>query len=104
MAGAHAPSGQLVLVRSMRRVRRMCAAPHAVAACATQDVSFKSWESRFANTHRRTDIKRIMILGAGPIVIGQVREKIMFFLNIVDGCPQACEFDYSGTQACKALR
>ncbi|KAJ4768304.1 Carbamoyl-phosphate synthase large chain [Rhynchospora pubera] len=36
---------------------------------------------------KRTDIKRILILGAGPIVIGQ-----------------ACEFDYSGTQACKALR
>ena len=36
---------------------------------------------------RRTDLKRILILGSGPIVIGQ-----------------ACEFDYSGTQACKALR
>lgn len=36
---------------------------------------------------KRTDIKRIMIIGSGPIVIGQ-----------------ACEFDYSGTQACKALR
>ena len=36
---------------------------------------------------KRTDIKNIMIIGAGPIVIGQ-----------------ACEFDYSGTQACKALR
>ncbi|MEN6608020.1 MAG: carbamoyl phosphate synthase large subunit, partial [Bryobacteraceae bacterium] len=36
---------------------------------------------------RRTDIKKIMIIGSGPIVIGQ-----------------ACEFDYSGTQACKALR
>jgi len=36
---------------------------------------------------RRTDISSIMIVGAGPIVIGQ-----------------ACEFDYSGTQACKALR
>ena len=36
---------------------------------------------------RRTDIKSILILGAGPIVIGQ-----------------ACEFDYSGAQACKALR
>ena len=36
---------------------------------------------------KRTDIHKIMILGAGPIVIGQ-----------------ACEFDYSGTQACKALR
>src|SRR3712207_175308 len=36
---------------------------------------------------RRTDIRKILILGSGPIVIGQ-----------------ACEFDYSGTQACKALR
>ncbi len=36
---------------------------------------------------RRDDIKKILIIGAGPIVIGQ-----------------ACEFDYSGTQACKALR
>ena len=36
---------------------------------------------------KRTDIKKILILGAGPIVIGQ-----------------ACEFDYSGTQACRALR
>src|SRR5277367_560305 len=36
---------------------------------------------------KRTDIKSICIIGAGPIVIGQ-----------------ACEFDYSGVQACKALR
>ena len=36
---------------------------------------------------KRDDIKKIMIIGSGPIVIGQ-----------------ACEFDYSGTQACKALR
>src|SRR5262245_3475764 len=36
---------------------------------------------------KRTDIKSILIVGAGPIVIGQ-----------------ACEFDYSGTQACKALK
>ena len=36
---------------------------------------FKAWESSFANRHRRTDIKRIMILGAGPIVIGQVRSR-----------------------------
>ena len=36
---------------------------------------------------KRTDIKSVLILGAGPIVIGQ-----------------ACEFDYSGAQACKALR
>ena len=36
---------------------------------------------------RRTDLKKILVIGSGPIVIGQ-----------------ACEFDYSGTQACKALR
>jgi len=36
---------------------------------------------------RRTDIRHILVIGSGPIVIGQ-----------------ACEFDYSGTQACKVLR
>ena len=36
---------------------------------------------------KRTDIQNILIIGSGPIVIGQ-----------------GCEFDYSGTQACKALR
>ncbi|PCH59383.1 MAG: hypothetical protein COC11_01975, partial [Candidatus Neomarinimicrobiota bacterium] len=36
---------------------------------------------------KRTDIESILIIGAGPIIIGQ-----------------ACEFDYSGTQACRALR
>ena len=36
---------------------------------------------------RRTDIHKILIIGSGPIVIGQ-----------------ACEFDYSGTQACRALK
>ena len=36
---------------------------------------------------KRQDIRKVMIIGSGPIIIGQ-----------------ACEFDYSGTQACKALR
>ncbi|HIN69704.1 MAG TPA: hypothetical protein EYM91_00445, partial [Acidobacteria bacterium] len=36
---------------------------------------------------KRADLKRVLVIGSGPIVIGQ-----------------ACEFDYSGTQACKALR
>ena len=36
---------------------------------------------------KRTDIRTILIIGSGPIIISQ-----------------ACEFDYSGTQACKALR
>src|SRR6188508_3477693 len=39
------------------------------------------------NMPKRTDISTVLIIGAGPIVIGQ-----------------ACEFDYSGTQACKALK
>src|SRR6201999_1452527 len=37
--------------------------------------------------HKRTDIKHVLVIGSGPIVIGQ-----------------ACEFDYSGTQACRVLR
>ena len=44
-------------------------------------------QAEFFQMPRRTDIKSILIIGAGPIVIGQ-----------------ACEFDYSGTQACKALK
>ena len=36
---------------------------------------------------KRTDIEKILLIGSGPIVIGQ-----------------ACEFDYSGTQACRVLR
>ena len=43
--------------------------------------------SRREHMPKRTDIESILIIGAGPIVIGQ-----------------ACEFDYSGTQACKALK
>eukprot|EP00899_Mesostigma_viride_P022229 jgi/Mesvir1/3190/Mv16345-RA.1 len=51
----------------------------------SNDGSVPPWKT--GKSGKRTDIKKIMILGAGPIVIGQ-----------------ACEFDYSGTQACKALR
>ena len=36
---------------------------------------------------KRTDIKKILLIGSGPIIIGQ-----------------GCEFDYSGTQACKVLK
>ena len=46
---------------------------------------FAKWGS--AAMPKRDDIKSIMIIGAGPIIIGQ-----------------ACEFDYSGAQACKALK
>ena len=44
-------------------------------------------DSRGVGVPRRDDIQTILVIGSGPIVIGQ-----------------ACEFDYSGTQACKALR
>ena len=57
-------------------VRTRVSAPDAPAFASWGDVSQK-----------RADLKKIVILGAGPIVIGQ-----------------ACEFDYSGTQACKALK
>ena len=46
-----------------------------------------AFKKRVGNMPKRTDIKRILVVGSGPIVIGQ-----------------ACEFDYSGTQAIKALR
>jgi len=46
-------------------------APSPPASSAPAAGEFQSWTSPFANRHRRTDIKRIMILGAGPIVIGQ---------------------------------
>ncbi|CAI7848041.1 unnamed protein product [Closterium sp. NIES-53] len=60
--------------------------PKAVSADAPP--AFTAWGDDALNpAGKRTDIKKIMILGAGPIVIGQ-----------------ACEFDYSGTQACKALK
>ncbi|KAJ4830138.1 hypothetical protein Tsubulata_019923, partial [Turnera subulata] len=49
--------------------------------------SGKGAEAAPPKVGKREDLKKILILGAGPIVIGQ-----------------ACEFDYSGTQACKALR
>src|SRR5690625_5649182 len=60
------------------------------AAEATQ-VAFQQFINRLRISEKtmpkRTDIKSVLILGAGPIVIGQ-----------------ACEFDNSGAQACKALR
>ena len=57
--------------------------PAAVPSCRGPTV----WKSRPDPVPKRTDIRKILLIGSGPIVIGQ-----------------ACEFDYSGTQACKALR
>lgn len=50
-------------------------------------IETKRLHSLLGNMPRRSDLQKILVLGAGPIIIGQ-----------------ACEFDYSGTQACKALR
>jgi len=47
----------------------------------------KDWRIYLNSMPKRRDIKKILIIGSGPIIIGQ-----------------ACEFDYSGVQACKALR
>lgn len=58
----------------------------AVVQAGSDDEANLPWKVG-ASGKRRDDIKKILIIGAGPIVIGQ-----------------ACEFDYSGTQACKALR
>ena len=84
------PSAARVLTRGRRRnARAMKRASVQVRARASPDEEspvFRAWDQA-TNSKKRTDIKKIMILGAGPIVIGQ-----------------ACEFDYSGTQACKSLR
>ncbi|KAK9826032.1 hypothetical protein WJX74_006982 [Apatococcus lobatus] len=72
-----------------RQVVQAVAAPEKEKEASLQSFTpppFKAWETGKAIS-KRTDIKTILLLGAGPIVIGQ-----------------ACEFDYSGTQACKALR
>ncbi|KAG2424433.1 hypothetical protein HXX76_014486 [Chlamydomonas incerta] len=54
---------------------------------ASGNASGLPWQAAMSEIKKRRDINTIMIIGAGPIVIGQ-----------------ACEFDYSGTQACKSLK
>ena len=48
-----------------------------------RNANLRKWD----NVMKRNDVHKILIIGSGPIIIGQ-----------------ACEFDYSGTQACKALK
>lgn len=71
--------------KTIRPSRHVGASIRAMSEAEESPV-FRAWDQAI-NSNKRTDIKKIMIIGAGPIVIGQ-----------------ACEFDYSGTQACKALR
>ena len=61
--------------------------PEAAPVRTTPSTCSTASSTPWSSMPKRTDIARILMLGAGPIVIGQ-----------------ACEFDYSGTQACKALR
>ena len=67
-----------------RRARAARASLENVNAVAVETPAFTAWGDTdgLNPTKKRTDLKKIMIFGAGPIVIGQ-----------------ACEFDYSGTQA-----
>ncbi|KAI6691670.1 hypothetical protein NL676_028498 [Syzygium grande] len=73
------------LLPPLRKLTK-CAAS-ASASASSADAQLLRDAAPPAKLGKRTDLKKIMILGAGPIVIGQ-----------------ACEFDYSGTQACKALK
>lgn len=82
------PAAARVTVQATRKNARPVRGGARIRARAVDEESpvFRAWDQA-TNSNKRTDIKKIMIIGAGPIVIGQ-----------------ACEFDYSGTQACKALR
>ncbi len=84
-------SHALRVAASFSRGKKLCAPVHYRCAAARRAQTCSSQRRRSAIKGRlmpkRTDIKSILIIGAGPIVIGQ-----------------ACEFDYSGTQACKALK
>eukprot|EP00798_Chlamydomonas_sp_ICE-L_P004407 gene4407-14532_t len=79
----------VVLERTARKARSArSAARRTVKTCAAPEgANALPWQVAMSEVKKRRDIKSIMIIGAGPIVIGQ-----------------ACEFDYSGTQACKSLR
>ena len=75
----------------------LCTSSVAAARARRRRIAWRVRKARYSQSRgsaikgrlmpKRTDIKSILIIGAGPIVIGQ-----------------ACEFDYSGTQACKALK
>ena len=79
-------AARMVANAKRKNVRANRAGPVRAMAEDAESPVFSAWDQA-TNSKKRTDIKKIMIIGAGPIVIGQ-----------------ACEFDYSGTQACKSLR
>lgn len=87
----------------------------AATAAPPASPSLLPWQACMDDVKKRRDIKKIMIIGAGPIVIGQVGGRARgcctgsVFVHLPSRwptprpAPQACEFDYSGTQAVKAL-
>lgn len=64
----HVPSG----ARSQKRAGLMCRAVAAPVGDSSDQVPFTAWDTAVQRVSKRTDIKTIMLLGAGPIVIGQV--------------------------------
>ena len=77
-------AGVLLIWAGLARGQPGCSAPPAALSGADR---YRSCGGVDPLVPRRTDLESILIIGSGPIVIGQ-----------------ACEFDYSGTQACKVLR
>ncbi|KAL6780053.1 CMP1 [Auxenochlorella protothecoides x Auxenochlorella symbiontica] len=91
LARPHAGLSRPAPFRGTRLVVTSVSAPEkansTTPAAETTKPPFTAWDTAVQRVAKRTDIKSVLVLGAGPIVIGQ-----------------ACEFDYSGTQACKALK
>lgn len=78
---------QAARLRALQRARQGRQARSQVQVHAESGNCALPWQAAMSEIKKRKDLNTIMIIGAGPIVIGQ-----------------ACEFDYSGTQACKSLR
>ena len=88
VVGRNGSRGLAVSVRrNTERMRDGTWICRAATSSSTPSVAVPFQSTATSVVKKREDIKTILVIGAGPIVIGQ-----------------ACEFDYSGTQACKALR
>ncbi|RMZ56922.1 hypothetical protein APUTEX25_004984, partial [Auxenochlorella protothecoides] len=100
LARPHAGLSRPAPFRGTRLVVTSVSAPEkansTTPAAETTKPPFTAWDTAVQRVAKRTDIKSVLVLGAGPIVIGQVQPG--------QGFAGACEFDYSGTQACKALK
>ena len=72
----HSTSSSFSRRQCRLQIVRAIAAPPAPSAKASEPAAFKAWENITSTIEKRTDIKTIMLLGAGPIVIGQVPLRI----------------------------